>query len=864
MKKLLSCLLVISLMLMPNFSASAAEPNMELMISLGIFPTDYSDSDAFATRAEFISAAVKLFGYSDAAMSCTEQMFYDVTTQNTAYYDINFAASQGYISGTAAGYFSPAAPITDVQAVKVLISMLGYDMVAQKKGGYPVGYLITADQLDLFAGIDYPKGDAISLGNLAIMFKNCLNVCMVSGYSSGGNDYFETEEQPLLSRYNLKMAEGVLESAGTYSILPDENIDNDQIRINGKVYYGVSGDVSSLLGKAVEIYYDDTNSGATLVSIAEDEKKNEIISFNSDDVTVSALAGGSIKYTENNKAKTVKLSSGLKVVYNGRGLSSYTSSDIYMDGAVITLLDNNRDNSFDVMFVQNSVVFRVSSANASAEKIYMENVNISGNRALDLSEAETVVIKGSDEDTLTLEDIDKGQWISAAVSRDSEVISLTVLDSSITGVVETITDDEPVTLTINGTDYQIRRDASGEAISRDEFKLGNEYTFILDEFGRLCRIDDSIAQLKQYGYIVNKGVKSGISQLVQVRLLKGTTVSSVKQTETNYIMQGGDDQELLILDFADKIKFNGSRVSSSDIYASIPEGSVVEYALNTAGEIRSIETVTQYYNTGERIANCKSKVFGGVTAGAFGIDDETVVFFVPVSGEEEDYYANMQITDGKKYITSSYGFDTEDYTADACVINLNVEIDSLIDFNDSTPIFAVQSVRGVMNEEGEWVHKVCGYLNGEWKELLTRSDKAGLDEKISQLTSGDLIYYSTDNLGAINGVKRIATFNLADAPYHTGVSGITENIWGTITNTRSKVLDLYSQDYTNNIDISVGNEQITVKSAVLDGAVCYRFDYSTGNYEPVEFSELPLYQSGNERVFVYMRSSKAKVIVSVE
>ena len=848
-------------MLLPNFSVAASQPNMDLMVTLGVFPTDYSDSDTYATRAEFISAAVKLFRYSDAAMSCIGQMFYDVTKQNTAYYDINFAASQGYISGTASGYFSPEKPITDVQAVKVLVSMLGYDMVAQKKGGYPVGYLITADQLDMFEGIYYPTGEAISLGNLATMFKNCLNICMVSSYVSGENEHFETEEQPLLSRYNLKVAKGVLESAGAQSILPDENIDNDQIRVNGKVYYGVNSDVSSLLGKAVEVYYDNTNSGATLVGMAEDKNKNQIISFNSDDVTVSALAGGSIKYKVNNKTETVKLSSGVKVVYNGCGLSSYTTSDIYTDGAVITLIDNNRDNSYDVMFVQNSVIFRVSSVNIGAEKIYMENMNINGNRGLDLSEAENVVIKGTDGVFLTIESIGKGQWLSAAVSRNNEVITLTVLDNSITGVVEEISHDESVTLTINNIDYQIRRDASGEAISLDEFKLGREYTFILDEFGRLCRIDNSKTQLKQYGYIMTKDF---YSRTVSVELLKGTTVSSVKQTETSYIMQGGDDQEIIILDFADKIKFNGTRVSSKDIYESIPEGEVVEYTLNTAGEINSIETVTQYYSTGERIANCKSKVFGGVTAGAFGIDDETVVFFVPISGVEEDFYANMQITDGKKYVTSSYGFDSEDYTASACVINLNVEIDSLIDFNDSTPIFAVQSIRGVMNEEEDWVYKLCGYLNGEWKELLTRSDKPDLDEKISQLTSGDLIYYSTDNLGAINGIKRIATFNLADAPYRTGVSGITENIWGTITNTRSKVLDLYSQDYTNNIDISLGNEQITVKSAVLDGAVCYRFDYLTGNYEPVEFSELPLYQSEDERVFVYMRSSKAKVIVSVE
>ena len=135
---------------------------------------------------------------------------------------------------------------------------------------------------------------------------------------------------------------------------------------------------------------------------------------------------------------------------------------------------------------------------------------------------------------------------------------------------------------------------------------------------------------------------------------------------------------------------------------------------------------------------------------------------------------------------------------------------------------------------------------------------------VAGLGSGDILYYSTDNAGDINSVKLITSLDLKNASYHTGINGIEEKIWGVITNTRSKALGIYSQDYTNNIDVTVGNEQLTIKSAITDGADCYKFDYQSGIYTPLDFSELPLYQSGYERVFIYMRSSSAKVIVAVE
>lgn len=863
-RKILSCLLVTVFALLLSFSAAAAEPNTELMISLGVFSADYTDSSAYVTRAEFISAAVRLFGWENAASSCNDQMFYDVTNQNASFHHINFASKQGYISGTEAGYFSPDDIITDVQAVKVVMSMLGYDVVAREKGGYPSGYVIVANQVDLLEGVGYTGSEAVTLEQLALIFKNALNVRMITGYTVDGKDYFETGDDTLLSNFDLDMTEGVLESAGPYSVLADDDTGDGRIRIDGKVYAGDIKNNVSLLGKTVEIYYKKTSGSPVIAAITESEGKNSSFIISCSDIAEPALAGGSLKFYENDKIKSAKLASDIKVVYNGRGLKSYSSGDIYKDGAMLTFIDNDDDSNYDVVFVQNSVIFRINSINASQGKIYMENLSINGNRALELDDAEAVIIRSASDDVLGIEGLAKGDWISAAVSDDAKVMSITVLDNTVTGIVEAIAEDEQCIITIDGKEYAIRRDSSGAALSTGELRLGIAYTFILDEYGMLCRIDDSKAQLKQYGYIIAKRRDNDMSADVYVKLLVGTTAKSVKTGETTYAIQGGNTQQILELKLADRLRYNGSGESSGDVYDALPEKAVVEYMLNVDGEIRSMEPVTQYYDRGERISNCRSRVFGGVSAGAFGIDDDTVVFFVPTSGIDDDYYANMQIADKKKYITSSYGFDTEDYTADACVIELNVEIDSMIDFNDSTPVFALQSVRKVLNEDGDAVYKLGGYLKGQWQELQSRPDKPELEAAIAKLDCGDLLYYSTDNLGNVNAVKPVASFNLKDAPYHTGVSGIEERIWGVITSTRSKALDIYSQDYTNNMDVAVGNEQMTIKSSITDGADCYRFDYAKGIYTPVDFSELPLYQSGYEHVFVYMRSSSAKVIVAVE
>ena len=50
----------------------------------------------------------------------------------------------GVTGGIGNGMFGPEDPVTYEQAVKMIVSALGYDLVANNKGGYPTGYLAVA------------------------------------------------------------------------------------------------------------------------------------------------------------------------------------------------------------------------------------------------------------------------------------------------------------------------------------------------------------------------------------------------------------------------------------------------------------------------------------------------------------------------------------------------------------------------------------------------------------------------------------------------------------------------------------------------------------------------------------------------
>lgn len=108
--------------------------------------------DEAPSRAEFLKMAMAVSG-NGAITGSGEPMFADVTADHPYYGVIAAAIDCNIISGDGNGSFRPEASITYSEAVKLVVSVLGYALRAEGLGGYPVGYLSVATTLGISNGV---------------------------------------------------------------------------------------------------------------------------------------------------------------------------------------------------------------------------------------------------------------------------------------------------------------------------------------------------------------------------------------------------------------------------------------------------------------------------------------------------------------------------------------------------------------------------------------------------------------------------------------------------------------------------------------------------------------------------------------
>ena len=157
MKKvfLVCCLLLISFNLTVfaeemtnNFSDFDLEKeNLIFCGQFGIF-VGYEDGtfkpDNYITRAEMVNMLIrerKISSYLSADTPNEEINFTDVDNEHPMYEAIKTAVNAKMISGYGDGTFRPDEYVTYEQAIKMILSMLGYEPMADMYGGYPTGYM---------------------------------------------------------------------------------------------------------------------------------------------------------------------------------------------------------------------------------------------------------------------------------------------------------------------------------------------------------------------------------------------------------------------------------------------------------------------------------------------------------------------------------------------------------------------------------------------------------------------------------------------------------------------------------------------------------------------------------------------------
>jgi len=160
-----------------------------------------SDDNETITRGEYISMVAKIMNL-DTNSAIQISPYKDIDENHAYIADVNALSDLGIINGDSNGNVYPDEPVTWNQAIKIILSAMGYSVLCEASGGYPAGYVSIANRINLTENIGYEGDSNLSYDNAIALLWNAvdINIYEQSGY--GTSQKFEVSDETLLSRYH--------------------------------------------------------------------------------------------------------------------------------------------------------------------------------------------------------------------------------------------------------------------------------------------------------------------------------------------------------------------------------------------------------------------------------------------------------------------------------------------------------------------------------------------------------------------------------------------------------------------------------------------------------------------------------------
>ncbi len=165
--------------------------------SLGImqgYPDNTFRANENITKAQMAKIVVKALGLTEADVSTKDIAFTDVDVSHWAYNYIRVANDLCVINGNGDGTFSPDDNITHEQAIKMIVSAIGYKPQAETQEGYPTGYLTVAERIKITDEINVRTGQPITRGDVALITNKALDVPLMEETGSDSDITYQIQD----------------------------------------------------------------------------------------------------------------------------------------------------------------------------------------------------------------------------------------------------------------------------------------------------------------------------------------------------------------------------------------------------------------------------------------------------------------------------------------------------------------------------------------------------------------------------------------------------------------------------------------------------------------------------------------------
>lgn len=679
------------------------------------------------TRGAFISDVVSLLKLGSEKPDSPD--FKDVQPGRGDAGYIRSALEAGLISEGAS--FRPDDEITLGEAATIAVHALGSGELAENKGGWPAGYIRCAKDAKLLEGV--VGTDELSADDAKILILNMLNASLTDAtYSSDSRRYTVGEKTFLESYYGISLWSGVVTETPAGGIYSDaEKSDTPRltagertfrIKDSKKIY-------SDLLGYYSNIYYDE--DGYLIAAASDCTNKTVSISGECADVE------GNLRFLCRGERKTTsyKLDEGYSVIYNGsksdRGLKDML---VGINGRV-ELIDNDGDNTYEIVSVRNSFFVTVSSVSKSGRVVYDKNTSAN---MIDLSDEDGNYSLKSKNEEIWITSLKAGDTLEVYRSESLETVEAYLLDVSVSGKIDAATDDA---LTIDGVEY--RMTDYFRAYYLDVIKPGNSGSFTLSSMGELVNYSDYSASLS-YGYVTGIIKENPMSDTVQIR-----------------IFTADGKQEIFTLN--EKVRLDGKGVKATAVYDVLTDGGevkdqLVTYSVDddnmlTAIDLAETASADDFGNASDPMNSLKEYLFNQKTfyykSGAnvmhpcFNVSS-TTVFVIPNDLSDTQIY---RATDSSYFKDcDTYSLKVYDVNESGCakvVVYRTDEISPRI--SEYAPSFVIEEMSVALDSEGEVRHKVYGWQAKKYTSYFLDDSISIYKKSGEKLGFGDIIRFYAEN-----------------------------------------------------------------------------------------------------------------------
>lgn len=668
-------------------------------------------------------------------------------------------------------------PISYNKAIKVMLDILGYEMIAKRDG-----YTKVASDVKLTANIENARYSGPINGEMLIKLSyNCLFVKVYERTKYGSNDRisFKYGESALNVYHSINYAEGIVTGAAYSSLTGDRAfIDESSVEIDG-VLYNLSENIqlNDMVGMRIGYYYsfnDDKQDADKIILLSE--VKNYVVEILEDDI--SDYIDRTYYYfgSESNNAVKLMLDDLCDILYNGRPMETDAKNKMIPQKGRVKLIDNTNNGLINVVIIEEfGFTFVASSTHYnSADDKYIFYDRNSSDFFVEIENNEKLNVYNNMMRRIKADEINTGDSLTFIIADDGTTV-IFVRRDKLSGMISEVSEDW---ILIDDKKHLYTGNAS------DIEKMAGFYiTGWFDAYGRLFYVErDSLEGLK-VGYVIDANTSNGLENDVKIKIFaaEGSGSNKVFKVKKRLTL---NNRTVTSQEALEHLKWGENNVVPQlVIYRTDSEGNV-NY-LDTAANFKSFETTDVNDSKNSLYVNYTSAVNSNFTfrateslkfkrAGQKFIGDintptirgtkvflgtDTLIIKVPtdanglfntelaedISKLQKEYFVAENY-----YFVESYAYD-KGYLGEAKI--LLVYDNGMFIANNSTPML-VTGVNDAVNDKGDHVKSISGYVNDVLVRYITSdasvilySDKDNVSQSLigSALKPGDVITFSVND-----------------------------------------------------------------------------------------------------------------------